>query len=179
MSVGNIPPDLWFQVKPLLIPYDGMASQLYVLDLPLASAEGCLNKFFNAVINPHLSSTSDPKSGFQDAQLTPTEQKNIVLSSLRDEIIHIVHGEIFGKRQVNFYLWVDQQRKTFDAELVFWADQFFPKPNDDVACQEAFGEILEIAEKMRLGHNGCECVLSVFEVGNPRNDRQENWTVFW
>jgi len=67
----------------------------------------------------------------------------------------------------------------FDAEFVFFANEFFDENDADTKKRDVFGVIYNLAEAVRQNQPECECALSGSEVGDPREERNEDWTVFW
>jgi hypothetical protein len=102
-----------------------------------------------------------------------------MLSHERRSTSHQLQGLHAGRENLAMFLWLDADSGTFDAELVFWADQLFPQPEDDSACFSTFREYLALAESLRSASPASECVLSASETGDPRDDRDKEWTYWW
>lgn len=168
--------ELWPKARELLIPYEGMASQIYVLDLPIKDLGSTLDKLSDSVDHPRVI-TLDGQAG----------NLNPLTSELREELIrrsknstyHVLQGNWAPGTELSLWLWIDATSTAFDAELVFWSDLLFPDPEDDMACIEAFSKLVELAEAFRDINPGSECVLSASETGDPRDHRNKPWTLFW
>ena len=46
--------ELWPEAKRLMLPYEGMASQIYVLDLPIDSLDRALDILSNSITHPRV-----------------------------------------------------------------------------------------------------------------------------
>ena len=167
---------LWPEAKGLLLPHEGLASQLYVLGLPLDSLGIALTKLSDAVSDAQVV-TLDDESG-HSGHLT-NEARSELLSRSKNDTHQILKGDWAPGKELSLWLWLDAAGGTFDAEFVFRADLLFPNPGDEAACIEAFCEIVAVAETFRAINPGSECALSASETGSPRLERDEPWTLFW
>ena len=167
---------LWTKAKDLLLPYDGMASQIYVLDLPLSDLGIAVDEFCAAVSKPMVT-TSAGIAG--EAAAVTSDMRDILIASSWKATHHVLKGDWPPCEVLNLWLWTDRSRETFDVELVFWADLLFPTPDDQQACIASFSECVALAEAFRRDHPNAECVLSSSELGDPREDREKTWTLFW
>lgn len=100
-------------------------------------------------------------------------------SILTAESQPILVGTFDGGRCVQFWIWPRESGARFDAEIVFFADEFFDKKCDEPLLIQSFGLIYSLAEMVRENHRDCECALSGNEVGDPAEERHEDWTFFW
>jgi hypothetical protein len=179
MEKATLTDELWEAVRRLLLPYEGLASQLYVLDLPASALGDCLEIFCDVVDNPTVHCLDGYSFPEDERPEWSSDRKREVLSTTGKDSLNVIGGELSGLRQVMLWIWDVRKRGTFDAELVFWADQFFPDPSSNKACHSAFAEIATIAERIRAIHPGSECAMSASESGDPRDDRDEDWTFLW
>lgn len=168
--------DLWPKAKGLLLPYEGMASQLYVLDLPLKSLEVVLGKLSDVISDPQVN-TVNGETG--DAIPLTGDARNMLLGLSNTTTYHVIKGEWAPSGQLSVWLWIDADDTTVDVEFVFWGDLLFPFPDNDAACIETFCECVALAEMIRDLNPVSECVLSASETGDPREDRDKSWTLFW
>ena len=65
------------------------------------------------------------------------------------------------------------------GRVCFFGDNVFDLSASDDEHMEAFKAIYSLAEMVRENNQECECVLSGSEVGDPREEREKDWTVFW
>jgi len=168
--------EIWRHAKPLLLPYEGMASQLYVLDIPIAELGTVIDIFANSVSDSAVIALDN----YADSPRPRTpDLRALLLSHAGKSTWHQLRGLRAGRENLSMFLWLDSDSQAFDAELVFWSDQLFPKPDDDSACLETFREYLALAESIRSYSPSSECVLSASESGDPRADRDKSWTYWW
>jgi hypothetical protein len=174
MPIGRS--DIWRHAKPILLPYEGMASQIYVLDIPSRELGAVIDVFASSVSEPAVITLDDQTD---DPRPLTAELRQALLSHTRDSTSHQLRGLRAGCQSLSMFLWLDAHAVTFDAELVFWSDQLFPQPDDDLACRHTFEEYLDLADALRALSPSSECVLSARETGDPRDDREEAWTCWW
>ena len=114
----------------------------------------------------------------KEVALTP-DLRAALLSHSGKSTSHQLRGLRAGRENLAIFLWLDSDSETFDAELVFWADQLFPHPDDESACLDTFRQYFSLAESIRSVSPSSECVLSAIETGDPRDDREKPWTYWW
>jgi len=170
---------LWPSVKPILLPYDGMASQLYVLDVPRAELERVLDHFCRNACSAVIVTLNG--FTFEPAEQVPCDivSRAELLRTRNQSSQSIVRGKFIGGRTIQFWIWPDKSGHLFDAEFVFWADEFFPSDQHDSEHVSSFQLVYSLAEMTRENHPECECVLSASEAGDPREHRDAGWTRFW
>lgn len=170
---------LWSLVKPMLLPYEGGASQIFVLDLPLGSFDGALKQIHQRTTRAVITTLDGNSCSKEDASALDPVTRAQILQGIKNKTQNIISTVFHANLPVDFWIQANEDGKTFDVELVFWADQFFPDESDDTANKKAFAVLLALAEKLREAHPNCECALNGSEVSDPRNDRDKPWTVFW
>ena len=168
--------EIWRHAKPILLPYEGMASQLYVLDLPIGQLGAIVDIFQESVSDPVVVTLDDYTD--EARPLTP-EMRSALLTPTKGNTSHQLQGLRAGRENLSMFLRLDSKSQMFDAELVFWADQLFPDPNNDSECLTTLEQYLEIAASIRSVSPGSECVISGSETGDPRDDRDKPWTYWW
>lgn len=170
---------LWEKVEPLLLPYEGSASQLYVLDLPISELERTIDIFRQHADKSIITTLAGYTYPEDKRRLCDDLSKIEILRATSENEYSIITGQLWKERFLNYWIWPDIENHQFDAELVFWADEFFTASMDEEEKINSFGTVLTIAEKFRENSVGCECVLDSYETGNPRDGRDEDHTVFW
>ncbi|MEL6363039.1 MAG: hypothetical protein AAFR21_18380 [Pseudomonadota bacterium] len=170
---------LWGMVEPLLLPYEGSASQLYVLDLPMHDLERTIDIFRQHAHKSVICTLAGYTYPEDKRPLCDDVSKIDILRASSENKNSIISGQLWKERQLNYWIWPDFEKQQFDAELVFWADKFFTASMDEQEKISSFGTVHAIAEKFRENAQGCECVLSSHETGDPRDGREEDHTVFW
>lgn len=167
---------IWRVARPILLPYDGGASQLYILDVPVSVCGAVVDLFTGFVAQPELVALN---CCFEEARPLTAELRGQILSHTEKSTMHQLRGVREGRENVSLYLWIESDARTLDAELVFWSDQLFPRPGDESACLHTFQTYVELAERIRALTASSECVLSGSETGDPRDERGKPWTCWW
>lgn len=167
---------VWPDCMPILLPYDGMASQLYILDLPHNVIEQVIDRFCEATRNCVVTTLDSMSLGRADAPVLDEATKAKIGSAAS---ICTIQGNADHARTLQLWIHPDLKRDTFDAELVFWSDQFFPDNLDETGKVSAFELLVNVIERFRELPPVCECVLSVSEARDPRADRDQAWIFIW
>ena len=83
----------------------------------------------------------------------------------------IISGKIFENRaDITLDLWSEGQSDTFDLEVWFWTDQFFP--GNDSANEDRFHRLLDLLKQI-TGQNVCRTILTTCEAGDPVEDLEK------
>ena len=114
---------IWKKVKKFLLPYEGTASQIYLLSIPLKEIAHTLQILGQKLQDPVLSKPSGD-SPQVEMSLYDAQQNNLFIDRFFDEPWK-VSATIFGSADITFDCWLDEQEKIFDLEAWFWADQLF------------------------------------------------------
>lgn len=172
---GHKPPS-WSDAKPILLPYEGCVSQIYVLDLLHESLPAVIEVFREAVTDP----TVGTLDGYTDEPRPWTDSmRDAILSSIGKSTHHALHGVRLDREWVSLFVWLDAEAGTFDAEIVFRANELFPEPDNDLACAEKLQDYIAWADRLRIDSPGSACVLTERVTGDPRDDRGSPWTCWW
>jgi len=167
---------IWSKAKQILLPYEGSASQLYILDVPISECGAVIDLFARFVDQPELVGLNNY---WDEPRPLTAELRSQLLSHTDKSTTHQLRGAHAGRENVSLFLWLDYDSRTLDAELVFWSDQLFPQPDDDSACIQSFQPYIDLAERIRERSPASECVVSASETGDPRDDRDKPWTCWW
>ncbi len=167
---------LWPSVKPILLPYEGAASQVYVLDVPQSELERVIDVYCRRA--KHASITMLDGYGFKEDEARECDITNRV-DILKASGQSIISATFTKERYIQFWIWPNKRTGTFDAEFVFFGNDFFKENVSDKGLMKSFNLIYSLAEMVRENSQKSECVLSGSEVGDPREERHESWTVFW
>jgi hypothetical protein len=166
----------WQQVRPILLPFSGAASQVYVLDLPIHTLGPVLDRFTAFVTEP----TVDTLDGYTGTPAPFTADQRATLLACRSENPHHILGGLYSDTaKVMLWIWIDSQAATFDAEVVLWADQIFPDPTDDPACIREFARFVALVESFRELSPTASCIITDRETGDPREFIGQPGTYSW
>ena len=170
--------DLWPSARPILLPYEGSASQFYVFDLPITSLVEALRLFCERTTGVRVSTLDGYSYPTSEVQAFSPEIEAKIASATQQPTYNVLQAEWHGI-PLSLYLWIEPDKNMFDAEFVFWADHLFPNPDDPDACEMRFTKLIELAESFRSFSPHSECAFTASESGDPRDDRKEPWTLFW
>ena len=176
MNASKTLKDIWPRIRPLLLPYEGAASQVCVLDLPEQELERILAEFCQR--SQHAEISCLDSYTFEDEKRPACNPANFQ-QVLRAESYSIVKGTFHGDRPVWFWIWPDRENETFTAEFVFFAEDIFDLSASDDRHMAEFEFIYALAEMARENNIECECAVSASETGCPTEQRREGWTFFW
>lgn len=167
---------IWSKARRVLLPYEGSASQLYILDVPVSECGAVVDLFAGFVEKPELVGLN---SDWDEPRPMTAELRSQLLSHTDSTTTHQLRGVHAERENVALFLWLDSESRTLDAELVFWSDQLFPQPEEQSACIQSFQPYVDLAERIRARSPASECVLSASEAGDPRDERGKPWTCWW
>jgi hypothetical protein len=167
---------IWSKARPILLRYEGSASQLYVLDIPVSECGAVVDLFTAFVERPELVGLNNY---WDEPRPLTADLRSQLLSHTEKSTTHQLRGVHAARENLSLFLWLDSDSRTFDAELVFWSDQLFPQPDEEPACLKAFRPYIDLSEAIRALSPRSQCVLSASETGDPRDDRGKPWTCWW
>lgn len=133
----------WENARKLMLPYDGGASQIYLLSLPKSDMEHVFLVISRSIVDPIVTQIANV-----------TLEKNLALSEVVCDKMQInkfetgqstISARIFETANVTFDLWSEKDSETFDLEICFWADEIFP--GDDSENKIRFDYLLSILKK--------------------------------
>lgn len=167
--------DVWKEIRPLILPYEGGASQIHVLDIPETERARVIDNFAAAADQVTISSLNSYCFGATPLEFNASNRSKLLAT---DEFC-ILRGVFSGNQSIQFWILPDEKAATFDAEFVFFADEFFGDETDQDRLLKSFRTVFDLAEKSRLNHPDCECAFTISEGASPRTGRGESWTHFW
>ena len=179
MSIDDRLTALWPKLLPLMLPYEGSASQLYVLDLPLNLLEKTIQIFCKHMDNAIVTTLNDYTYLLSEAPACDQNSIDKILKASEHSMHSIINGLLSKDRSLSVWIWPDSSQKTFDVELVFWADEFFPEGLSKKEHIASFDTLYKLANLFRQELPDCKCVLSSHETGDPRKELDEAWNVAW
>lgn len=179
MMSHGVPNTLWRNVAPLLLPYEGQASQIYVLDLPLHVLTRTIYLFRKSVENCRIRTLAD--ISYKKGEALSCDDTNIsrVVTGAENNERSVIDGRLPPARSLSLVVWPNASRSCFDVELFFWADEFFDNSINEDHRMKLFGDVLFIAEAFRAATPKSMCVLTQSEAGDPRDDIGRDWAFFW
>lgn len=171
MGAGRTFDDIWIKAKEVLLPYEGTASQVYVLDLPASELFRAAREFCRCAAAARVTTLAGLTTPFENAPAADSRQLEAIV---RSKEYSIIAGDFAGQLSIQFWVWPKPDSGTWDAEFVFFADQ-----GSGEHVRAAFEQVHMLAEMARENNPASECVLSGSETGNPREEKGRSWTVCW
>lgn len=162
---------VWRDAKHVLLPYQGAVSEIDVLDVPVSEYGTVMDLFTEFADEVEVVGYRD-----EPVLLDVTLRAALVVHSDKTTT-HFLWGRHNERERVKLFLVINSDSKTFDAEIVFHANQLFPEADDEWACFHVFEQYFVLAEKIRSLSPESPCVLHT--LGNPRRDRGKPWTYSW
>lgn len=162
-----------------MIPYDGGASQVWVLDVPLVRLESVIGQFSDRA----LETTVLTLNGYNFGSAENARSYGAIPADLllpRNQVLQsVLIGTFDASRQIQFWMWPDLEKGTFDAELTFFGDEFFAVGGTDAANMQSFELVYFLAEMMRAEGSHCRCAITPLETADPRNEKDAASMIFW
>jgi len=165
MSKNSNTKTLWRELRPFLIPFDRMASQFYIFELPIDALGHCVDAFCARVKNPTVDKIS-----------LDLARKGTFIANINSEYASVIAGTI---NENPIHVWFRADRAALDAEIYFFSDELFPECNSEEEHFETFKTLVEICDSFRAINPNSECAFSASEGGDPRSQREEDWVMFW
>ena len=147
----------WRKAKHLLAEYDGAATELFVVGLPLSQLPVVVAALAEL---PALEVTS-----FADEALDPSEPFDVDWRSRFEAIQsrscqHSLRSANGTPRHLQVYLWLRPEASQIEVELVFWNDMTFPQSLATEECDLRLEAFVSLAEACRVGIPSAQCVLA-------------------
>ncbi len=168
----------WNNTNHLLGEYDGTATEIFVVGLPISQLSEIVAVFSEL---PLLEITS-----FENETLELPRPFDGVWRSRLESIPscncqHSLRSANGTARHLQIYLWADVEGETLEVELVFWNDLTFPRNLDASEREQRLGGLVRLAEACRTGVTGAHCILAPEHNGSPEEllDRDNTCRFVW
>lgn len=166
---------IWNGAKDTFLPYEGAVSTLHMLDIPTQHRLDITNSYLNAV---NISGIS--RTGIDESK----EWKKFSLDAQTEfekgdtKFNWVFEGALDGDRSLRLFLDYYNE-DSFDIELVFWADEFFPNPENEKECLVSFKDLISLTHSFREICPSSEFAFNAYPVADTRKHRGEPATFFW
>lgn len=147
----------WDRAKLLLEEFDGGATEIFVVGVPLTRLDGVVARLAEL---PAVEVTDYDEGGIGSRPPFDAAWRARFVALPRENVQRALISASGTARHLQIYLWLDPYDGTLDVELVFWNDMTFPT---DVATAERarrFDALVSLAENLRAGAPDARCVLS-------------------
>jgi hypothetical protein len=155
----------WNAAKPFLLPYEGGCSQIVILGLLKSDIQTILRVISNKVQNLAIAILAgeplEPNIPLPDAYGNKALMSQVATRQLN------ISAMMFDNADITFDFQFEKHADTFDLEVWFWADQFFP--GNDESYQYRFTELCTILAAI-LKENNNQVILTPSEASDPLLD---------
>jgi hypothetical protein len=180
MCAGTTADSLWPSAKEMLLPYDGTARQLYVLDNESRHLKKVLDLIASQLkIVQVVALDGDGLLGSEDPVELDDAVKRKIAASTNTDTMHGICGLLLPKAPLYADFFIDGSNKSFDVELWFHADLLFPNDLEETVHQETFDKIVSLANAIRDDDTAQRCVLTPYEAGDPRKQMDDPQVIVW
>ena len=180
MRDGKIAESLWPSAKEMLLPYDGTARQLYVLDNKSRHLKKVLDLIAGQLkIVQVVALDGDGLLGSEDPVKLDDTVKRKIAASVDSDTMHGICGLLLPKAPLYADFFIDGSNQSFDVELWFHADLLFPNDLDESAHRDIFDKIVNLANAIRDDDTSQRCVLTPYESGDPRKQLDDPQVIVW
>lgn len=168
----------WESAKHLLAEYDGAATEIFVIGLPLLQLPAVLAAlgglptlevvyFGDETLECPESFDASWRSRFQSMQSRSCQ--------------HSLQSAVGTARHLQIYLWVDADAAILEVEFVFWNNLTFPESLVTEERDQRLNALISLAEACRAGVAGARCVLAPEHNGPTEEllEKQDEFVVVW
>lgn len=169
---------LWDRAKLLLAEYDGAATEIFVVGLPLSQLPVVMATLSEL---PMLEIMNFGDESFEPPEPFDTIWHSRLESAPSHNCQHSLRSANWTARHLQIYLWVDVETATLEVELVFWNDLTFPQNINAVEYEQRLKALVSLAEACRTGVPGARCILSP-EYNGPTGElleRYDEYVIVW
>jgi len=168
---------LWVEAKPLMIPFEGSATTIHILDLPSELLSDCVDQF-EAVVNGITPNVVANWAYGDDPPIWNEDTRSRVLAPYDDGALHLLVGP-FHNGLLQLHIWAPAPGGLLSLELVIFADDIFPDQHDDRANERVFTELVALVDRIRREAPGARCLLTPFEGCDPREEISKGRGLVW
>lgn len=155
----------WARCKSLFLPFDGMTSQIHIVNIDQSNIKNILAVINKALPNSligYLSSKPISPSITLDSLIVSSEK---IAQALQGQTTIDTH--LFPDAHLTFDFWPSESKTNFDLEIWFWADQMFPDHEDE--NYRRFVHLMSIIKPIAQLADG-RCIATPGEVSDPLVD---------
>jgi hypothetical protein len=160
----------WESAKHLLAEYDGAATEIFVIGLPLSQLPAVMAVFGGL---PALEVVSFSDEWLECSESFDASWRSRFQSPQSHNCQHSLRSAYGTAQHLQIYLWVDAEAAMLEVEFVFWNDLTFPKSLEIEERDRRLDALISLAEACRTGITGARCVLAP-EHNGPTEELLEN-----
>ncbi|ASF47255.1 hypothetical protein [Methylovulum psychrotolerans] len=169
--------NLWQKAKHILLPYDGMATEIFITNLNNKSLIPSIEAIESHVISPEILTWAGESLEIPEPLNSNSKLRLIELPEASTQ--HSIRGSLFSERDICFYVWIDVEKGTHEIEIVFWNDLCFPSKHSIAEHIQAFSTLIALAELIRGVSSSSKCILSGEHNGPTEELLNNEYVVIW
>jgi hypothetical protein len=147
----------WESAKHLLGEYDGAATEIFVVGLPLLQLPVVIASFADL---PALEVLSFENEALDPAEPFDANWRSRFESTEARSCQHSLRSANGTARHLQMYLWIDSKAGMLEVELVFWNDLTFPESLEIEDCRQRLAGLVSLADACRTGVPRARCILA-------------------
>jgi hypothetical protein len=168
---------IWEKAKDIILEWDGSATELFTLNVPLDKLPIIISKIREVSQNP-MAINIDNWTLENEVKLDDKTVNKIIAASTKNSQ-HAIQGNFSEKETCVYYVWVDADKKLLEVEMAFWNDTSFPKGKSEEEHKRTLAKYVSVANDIKLLGEECVCILSNEWNGNTNELLQKEWAVIW
>lgn len=166
----------WDEACFLLRDYDGTATELFVIDLPMSQ----LSVVVSTLATLHDLELLTIGEEAVDPPVPFTSQEELLLQfSDEKATTQLLRSANGTPHHLQVYLFTDPKADSLDVEFVLWNDLTFPKHLDDSELRARLETLVRLATDCRAGVPDAACILSIEHNGDPRELLDSELAIVW
>ena len=162
----------WALCKKVFLPYDGMASQIHILDISKTKIEKVLNIMNKTVQNPVVglvpTGPVDPSWRLEELIVSPQQISQIPTGQTT------ISSRFLDTVELTFDIWAEKASPSFELEIWFWADQLFP--GNEQENFQRFERLMSVIQPIVELSSG-KCIATPCEASDPLEDLRKGYAV--
>ena len=168
----------WESVKHLLADYDGAATEIFVIGLPLWQLPAVMTSFGGL---PALEVVSFGDETLDRPELFDASWRSRFQSTQSHNCQHSLRSAYGTAEHLQIYLWVKVEAAMLEVEFVFWNDLTFPKSLETEERDRRLDVLISLAEACRTSIAGAKCILTPEHNGSTEEllENHDGRVVVW
>ena len=155
----------WNNAKARMLPFEGLASQIHILDVPKLK--------LNHVLRTIACETSDAKVSVLAGEILDKSIELSIFCKELDQCSRVadnqttINSRMFNESNVTFDFWGNMEDDLFELEVWFWADQLFTE--NDEKNYNVFCSLASFLKRLTVTGD-YQCILTPNEASDPLKD---------
>lgn len=147
----------WEKAKDLLAEFDGVATEIFVVGIPISQLRTVM-EVLGAL--PALEVLSYKNDSMESAEPFDASWRARFETRPGINCQHSLRSANGTAHHLQVYLWLHEEQGLLEVELVFWNDITFPPGLEVQEYENRLQSLVNIAEGCRVGASGAQCLLA-------------------